>query len=71
MGVSRQDLPSYAAHWVKLEEVAFVLQANLQQITAFWCGQKAKVLTASDVRGMVRALFQNTDKRAAALAKIK
>ena len=71
VGVSRQDLPSYAAHWVKLEEVAFVLQANLQQITAFWCGQKAKVLTASDIRGMIRALFQNTDKRAAALAKIK
>lgn len=71
VGVSRQNVPSYAAHWVKLEEVAFVLQANLQQITAFWCGQKAKELTASDVRGMVRALFQNTDKRAAALAKIK
>ena len=69
--VSRQDLPSYASHWSKLEEVAFVLQANLQQITAFWCGQKAKALTASDIRGMVRALFQNTDKRAAALAKIK
>lgn len=69
--VSRQDLPSYAAHWVKLEEVAFVLQANLQQITAFWCGEKAKALTASDIRGMIRALFQNTDKRATALAKIK
>lgn len=69
--VSPQDLPSYAAHWNKLEEVAFVLQANLQQITAFWSAQKAKALTASDVREMVRALFQNTDKRAAALAKIK
>lgn len=69
--VLRQDLPSYAAHWVKLEEVAFVLQANLQQITAFWCGEKAKALTASDIRGMIRALFQNTDKRATALAKIK
>ena len=71
VGVSRQDLPSYAAHWNKLEEVAFVLQANLQQITAFWSAQKTKALTASDVRGMIRALFQNTDKRAAALAKIK
>ena len=34
-------------------------------------GPLAQEFTAQEVRGLIRAIFQNTDRRAAILAKIK
>ena len=34
-------------------------------------GPLAHEFTAQEVRGLIRAIFQNTDRRAAVLAKIK
>lgn len=50
-----------------------MLNASLQEITEKWCGG-AGILTANykaeEVKHLIRALFQNTDRRAKALAQI-
>ena len=69
--MSRETAPSRCLHWGRLEDVGFVLHNNLQEIVAYWMGPKSKSLKASEFRSMIRGLFQNTDKRATALSKIK
>jgi protein transport protein DSL1/ZW10 len=59
--------------WGRLAETKFVLKARLQDIIDRWAGGKgplAAELTAAEVKQLIRALFQNTDKRAAALSAI-
>ena len=51
-----------------------MLNASLQEIGDRWSdgkGPLAHELGANEVKQMVRALFQNTDRRAAVLAKIR
>ncbi|CAD5226208.1 unnamed protein product [Bursaphelenchus xylophilus] len=60
--------------YVRLEEVIFVLNGNLNNVSNRWCNGKgtlAEYLKAFEVRGLVCALFQNTDKRSALLDQIK
>ena len=59
--------------WMKLEQLKTILNGSLKQITELWC-EGAGILTANytaeEVRHLIRALFQNTDRRAMALASI-
>ena len=60
--------------WAKFEEMLLLLGANLQGISDRWAdgkGPLAAECSASEVRQLIRALFQNTDRRAAVLARIK
>ena len=59
--------------WNKLREFLFVLNASLQEIGERWAsgqGPLAAECSAAEVKQLIRALFQNTDRRAAVLAKI-
>ncbi|XP_017470644.1 PREDICTED: centromere/kinetochore protein zw10 isoform X1 [Rhagoletis zephyria] len=59
--------------WMKLEQLKMILNASLQEITEQWC-EGAGILTANykaeEIKHLIRALFQNTDRRAKALTKI-
>jgi len=60
--------------WNKFKELLLVLDASLQDIVDRWSDSKgplAHEFSADEVKQMVRALFQNTDRRAAVLAKIR
>ena len=59
--------------WSRLEQLAAVLNYGLQDIVNAWgsgTGQLAKDFSALEIRGLIKTLFQNTERRAAALAKI-
>ncbi|XP_037928609.1 centromere/kinetochore protein zw10-like [Teleopsis dalmanni] len=59
--------------WMKLEQLKVILNASLQEITEQWC-EGVGILTAhfkaDEIRHLIRALFQNTDRRANVLTKI-
>lgn len=60
--------------WNRLQELAFVLNANLVAIADRWASGKgplAEALSVAELRSLIRATFQNTEKRAAVLAKIR
>ncbi|XP_077999477.1 centromere/kinetochore protein zw10 homolog [Glandiceps talaboti] len=64
----------HISQWTRFTELMVVLEANLQEILERWTdgkGPLAHALSANEVRSLIRALFQNTEKRAAALARIK
>ena len=66
-------LDKYCRGWSKLRELAVVMDASLLKIVELWGGGKgimAQVFTPMELRGLIKALFKNTDRRAAALAKI-
>ncbi|XP_035697894.1 centromere/kinetochore protein zw10 homolog [Branchiostoma floridae] len=68
------EVQLYVPQWVKFSELMVMLDASLQDIADRWADGKGPLgheFTAMEVRGLVRALFQNTDRRAAVLAKIK
>ncbi|CAG9857950.1 unnamed protein product [Phyllotreta striolata] len=60
--------------WGKLKELGFVLGAGLKDIDDRWADRKGPLgvhFEPVELKGLVRALFQNTDRRAALLAKIQ
>ncbi|XP_041456853.1 centromere/kinetochore protein zw10 homolog [Lytechinus variegatus] len=60
--------------WRQFLELGFILEASMQAIVDRWAdgkGPLALAFSASTVKGLIRALFQNTDRRANALSKIK
>ena len=62
------------AKWNKLSELTLVLNAGLQEICDRWAegkGPSAAEFTANEMKHLIRALFQNTKRRDAVLAKIK
>lgn len=68
-----KDIPLHCPSWVRLQELAFVLDARLYEIVERWGqgkGSVAKNFKAVEVRNLIKALFTNTDRRAAALSKI-
>jgi centromere/kinetochore protein ZW10 len=68
-----KDLPLHCASWVQLQQLAFVLDARLYEIVDRWDGGKgtlAQHFKPVEVRNLIKALFTNTDRRAAALSKI-
>ncbi|XP_048199829.1 centromere/kinetochore protein zw10 homolog [Perognathus longimembris pacificus] len=70
----QEEVPVYVPKWMSFKELMMILQANLQEIGDRWADGKGPLATAfssSEVKALIRALFQNTERRAAALAKIK
>ncbi|XP_015772141.1 PREDICTED: centromere/kinetochore protein zw10 homolog [Acropora digitifera] len=68
------DVCTVVPHWTRYKELIGILKASLQEIGDRWTdgkGPLAQEFTAQEVRGLIRAIFQNTDRRAAILAKIK
>ncbi|PFX30588.1 Centromere/kinetochore protein zw10-like [Stylophora pistillata] len=68
------NLCTVVPHWIRYKELIAILEASLQDIVDRWAdgkGPLAHEFTAQEVKGLIRALFQNTDRRAAALDKIK
>jgi len=64
----------FVRRWGKFKELIFMLGATLREIEERWGGGKGKLgeeFPAEQVKQLVRALFQNTERRAAVLAKIK
>ncbi|KAH0537771.1 centromere/kinetochore protein zw10 homolog [Cotesia glomerata] len=64
----------YVKKWQKMLELIKVLEASLKDIEKRWAdgkGPLAREFSASQVKQLVRALFQNTERRSALLATIK
>lgn len=64
----------YIKLWQKFKYLLKVLTANLQEIVDLWSESKgplALYFDSEEIRHLIRALFMITDKRSAALAKIK
>ncbi|XP_016939338.2 centromere/kinetochore protein zw10 [Drosophila suzukii] len=59
--------------WQKLQQLKAMMNASLKEITELWC-DGAGPLTANykpdEVRHLIRALFQDTDRRAKAITQI-
>ncbi|XP_040832898.1 centromere/kinetochore protein zw10 homolog [Ochotona curzoniae] len=70
----QEEVPIYVPKWMTFKELMLMLQASLQEIGDRWAdgkGPLAAAFSSSEVKALIRALFQNTERRAAALAKIK
>uniref|UniRef100_A0A8C8S0S2 Centromere/kinetochore protein zw10 homolog n=1 Tax=Pelusios castaneus TaxID=367368 RepID=A0A8C8S0S2_9SAUR len=70
----QEEVPVYVPKWMMFKELMIILQANLQEIVDQWADSKgplAAEFSPAEVKSLIRALFQNTERRAAALAKIK
>lgn len=64
----------YVKHWLQFQELITILNASLRDIEERWGDGKgllAHQFTAEQVKQLIRALFQNTSRRAEVLAKIK
>ncbi|KAM4545654.1 centromere/kinetochore protein zw10 homolog [Odontesthes bonariensis] len=70
----QEEVPVYVKKWSTFKELVIVLRANLQEIIDRWTdgkGPLALEFSSSEVKSLIRALFQNTERRAVALTKIK
>lgn len=64
----------YVAKWPLLEELVFLLSSSLREIVDRWAdgkGPLANAFSIVEVKGFIRALFQNTEHRAQAISKIR
>ncbi|XP_041742270.2 centromere/kinetochore protein zw10 homolog isoform X2 [Coregonus clupeaformis] len=70
----QEEVPVYVKKWITFKELVIVLRANLQEIVDRWAegkGPLALEFCSSEMKSLIRALFQNTERRAVALSKIK
>ncbi|XP_034462906.1 centromere/kinetochore protein zw10 homolog [Hippoglossus hippoglossus] len=70
----QEEVPLYVKKWSTFKELVIVLRANLQEIVDRWAdgkGPLALEFSSSEGKNLIRALFQNTERRAVALTKIK
>ncbi|XP_026989883.2 centromere/kinetochore protein zw10 homolog [Tachysurus fulvidraco] len=70
----QEEVPVYVKKWMTFKELSIVLQASLQEIVDRWAegkGPLAQEFSSNEMKSLIRALFQNTDRRAVALTKIK
>ncbi|NXL86174.1 ZW10 protein, partial [Alectura lathami] len=70
----QEEVPVYVQKWMTFKQLMIVLQASLQEIVDQWAdgkGPLAAEFSPAEVKSLIRALFQNTERRAAALARIK
>ncbi|CAF0754893.1 unnamed protein product [Brachionus calyciflorus] len=64
----------YVSSWQKFKHLLVILKASLQEIVDLWTdgkGPLAMHYEPEEIRYLIKALFMNTDRRQAALAKIK
>lgn len=67
------EVSIHVKHWVKLQQIKMILNASMAQIAEQWADGKGPLtlnFRAEDIRHLIRALFQNTDRRANVLATI-
>ncbi|XP_011500160.1 PREDICTED: centromere/kinetochore protein zw10 homolog [Ceratosolen solmsi marchali] len=67
-------IEQYIKKWRQLNELIIILGASLQEIEDRWAdgkGPLANEFSSQHVRRLIRALFQNTDRRSKLLHKIK
>uniref|UniRef100_A0A8D0D595 Centromere/kinetochore protein zw10 homolog n=1 Tax=Sander lucioperca TaxID=283035 RepID=A0A8D0D595_SANLU len=70
----QEEVPLYVRKWSTFKELVIVLRASLQEIVDRWAdgkGPLALEFSSSEVKNLIRALFQNTERRAVALTKIR
>uniref|UniRef100_G3QC29 Centromere/kinetochore protein zw10 homolog n=1 Tax=Gasterosteus aculeatus aculeatus TaxID=481459 RepID=G3QC29_GASAC len=70
----QEEVPLYVRKWTTFKELVIVLRANLQEIVDRWAdgkGPLASEFSSLELKNLIRALFQNTERRAVALTKIK
>ena len=68
------ELQKNVKKWLRFTELIVVLNANLMEISNRWAdgkGPLANEFSANEVKLLIRALFQNTERRSAVLLKIK
>ena len=66
-------MKKYVAGWTSLKAIKWLLNSRLVEISKRWNSGKgplASELSASEVKGLVRALFANNELRAQVLASI-
>lgn len=71
---SKYDILRYLQLWQKFDELILVLNANLKEIDDRWANGKgplASEFSVEEIKHLIRALFQNTDRRAAVLSRIR
>ncbi|KAK3928671.1 Centromere/kinetochore protein zw10-like protein [Frankliniella fusca] len=64
----------FVKRWLQFQELINILSASLREIEENWAdgkGPLAHEFTAEQVKQLIRALFQNTQRRAEVLSKIK
>lgn len=69
-----QKIYQYVKKWEKFLELIQILGASLKEIEVRWDSGKgplAREFTASQVKQLIRALFQNTERRSNLLVNIK
>lgn len=70
----QEEVPVYVKKWMTFKELSVVLHASLQEIVDRWAegkGPLAQEFSSNEMKSLIRALFQNTERRAIALTKIK
>lgn len=68
------ELQRNVPKWLRFCELITILNASLLEIADRWAdgkGPLANEFSATEVKQMIRALFQNTERRANILTKIK
>lgn len=68
------EIQRNVAKWQRFRELDIILNASMIDISDRWASGKgplAEVFSADEVKQLIRALFQNTDRRSQILAKIK
>ncbi|KAL5009051.1 hypothetical protein ScPMuIL_014632 [Solemya velum] len=68
------ELQRNVRRWQKLQELNIILNASLHEISDRWADGKGPLaieFSANELKQLIRALFQNTDRRAAVLVKIR
>lgn len=59
--------------WLKLQQLKIMMNASLKEFTELWCdgaGPLTANYQASEIKHLIRALFQDTDRRAKAITQI-
>lgn len=59
--------------WMKLKQLKIMMNASLKEITELWCdgiGPLTANYQANEIKHLIRALFQDTDRRAKAITQI-
>nr|XP_022903639.1 centromere/kinetochore protein zw10 homolog [Onthophagus taurus] len=70
----QKDVYVHVDLWRKLNELSFLLSANLLEISDRWADGKGPLalhFKGEELKNLIRALFQNSDRRAAVLSKIQ
>ncbi|XP_071055452.1 centromere/kinetochore protein zw10 homolog [Onthophagus taurus] len=68
------DVSVHVDQWHKLNELSFLLSANLLEISDRWADGKGPLalhFKGEELKNLIRALYQNSDIRAAVLSKIQ